>query len=77
MDSLRMFMNRDWTFETNRIRALWNKLSETDKELLPFDITTVDWENFTKIHFDGVHRFLLKSDNSPEGIKRRRRRMMM
>ncbi|XP_033228035.1 fatty acyl-CoA reductase wat-like isoform X2 [Belonocnema kinseyi] len=76
MDSLRIFMNRDWIFETYRIRALWNKLSETDKKLLPFDITTVNWDDFTNIHFDAVHKFLLKTDNSPESIKYSRRRMM-
>ena len=77
LSSLRLFLNRDWIFETNRTRALWNKLPETDKELIPFDITTINWEEFSNMHFDGIHRFLLKTDNSPESLKHAQRRLQM
>ena len=53
-------MIKDWPFRTDNVRSLWNRLSETDKKLLPFDITSFDWDEAIDVYLDGVKMFILK-----------------
>ncbi|XP_033215374.1 putative fatty acyl-CoA reductase CG5065 [Belonocnema kinseyi] len=57
----------DWSFETTRVRSMWNRLSEIDKKLLPFDLTSLDWRETILIFWKGIMQYIVKDDFSPEG----------
>lgn len=57
----------DWSFETTRVRSMWNRLSETDKKLLPFDLTSLNWRETILIFWKGIMQYIVKDDFSPEG----------
>ena len=71
LEVARFFMLWNWTFESKRIQSLWNKLSETDKELVPFDLTTIDWWDVSVEAWKGVLKFVLKDNSSSEERHRR------
>ena len=64
----------DWSFETARVRSMWNRLSETDKKLLPFDITSLDWRETVFIFWRGIVQYVIKDDFSPEARIQAQRR---
>lgn len=59
-----------WSFENDNVESMWNKLSVADKELLPFDMTTIDWEDVIIKYWDGILKYIMKEDLSPKARKR-------
>ena len=70
MEATAFFRLFHWSFENNRVVSMWNKLSDADKKLLPFDMTTVDWEDLTTEYWYGIQKHIMKEDLSPEARKR-------
>ncbi|XP_033219426.1 fatty acyl-CoA reductase wat-like isoform X2 [Belonocnema kinseyi] len=56
----------NWTFESKMVQSMWNKLSEADKRLIPFDLTHIDWEDFTVQAWQGTLTYALKDYASSE-----------
>ncbi|XP_051168817.1 uncharacterized protein LOC127286434 [Leptopilina boulardi] len=63
-----------WTFDNNRIESLWEKLSNDDKELFPFDMKKIDWSDVVLAYWKGVLKYILKDDLSPENRRKAVRR---
>ena len=66
LEVTRFFMLWNWTFESKRVPSLWNKLSEDDKELIPFDLTSVDWVDANLECWKGTLKYALKDHASSE-----------
>lgn len=45
---------------------MWNKLSETDKQIIPFDLISVDWEDVAVQSWLGTLKYALKDYASSE-----------
>ncbi|XP_043483843.1 fatty acyl-CoA reductase wat-like [Leptopilina heterotoma] len=67
---IRFFTNGKWHFDTENVKSLWKKLSETDKKLFNFDITSFTWDELLTAHCYGSRRYLLKTDMSSEEHER-------
>lgn len=63
---IRFFTNGKWIFETNNVKSLWKKLSEKDKELFNFDITSFTWDEMLKAQCHGIRKYFLKINMSAE-----------
>ncbi|XP_318525.5 fatty acyl-CoA reductase wat [Anopheles gambiae] len=53
-DSTSYFRCNSWTTENDNIRQLWDRLSEDEKRLLPFDVETLDWKYYFRHFVKGV-----------------------
>lgn len=63
-----------WTFENKRIESLWEKLSNEDKELFPFDMKNIVWSDVILEYWKGVLKYILKDDFTPENRRQAKRR---
>lgn len=66
-------MIQKWDFDTHNVRLLWNKLSENDKKLLPFDITSFNWFDGISVYIESIKRYVLKDDINEFTIKKSQR----
>lgn len=66
------FSLRQWEFCDKNTQNLWNSLDERDKEIFPFDIKDLNWEDYFFNYTRGARKYLLKDDLSsiPAGMKR-------
>uniref|UniRef100_A0A182QQ00 Fatty acyl-CoA reductase n=1 Tax=Anopheles farauti TaxID=69004 RepID=A0A182QQ00_9DIPT len=53
-DSTSFFRCHSWTVENDNIRRLWDRLSNRDRQLLPFDVETLDWKDYFRFFVKGV-----------------------
>ncbi|KAG8222376.1 hypothetical protein J437_LFUL002995 [Ladona fulva] len=69
------FSTQYWKFENSNTQELWKRLDPMDQELLPFDMTTMNWDNYFQKHILGLRIYLVKDDIStlPEARKRWKR----
>ncbi|XP_043481293.1 putative fatty acyl-CoA reductase CG5065 [Leptopilina heterotoma] len=65
----------EWVFDTDNVKSLWKKLSENDKKLFNFDITSFTWDIMIRIYGEGGRKFILKTEFDEEGLKNAIRRM--
>lgn len=77
LEATQFFMIRDWSFETENVKSMWNKLSKPDQECFNFDIASFDWYDVIHANCDGVKEHILKEDVSPESKKIARRKYKM
>ncbi|XP_043483841.1 fatty acyl-CoA reductase wat-like isoform X2 [Leptopilina heterotoma] len=73
--AIRFFLCGEWIFDTDNVKSLWKKLSENDKKLFNFDITSFTWDELIRIYFEGVRKFALKTELDEEGLKNAARRL--
>ncbi|XP_033208406.1 fatty acyl-CoA reductase wat-like [Belonocnema kinseyi] len=66
LEVTRFFTLWNWSFESERVQSLWNKLSRGDKDLLPFDLTSLDWEDANIECWKGTLKYALKDNASSE-----------
>ncbi|XP_043467004.1 fatty acyl-CoA reductase wat-like isoform X2 [Leptopilina heterotoma] len=72
--STEFFSMGTWTFENKRIELLWEKLSNEDKELFPFDMKNIVWSDVILEYWKGVLKYILKDDFTPENRRQAKRR---
>lgn len=72
---IRFFTNGEWIFDTDNVKSLWEKLSENDKKLFNFDITSFTWDVMLQTHCEGGKKFILETDLDEEGQKKAARRV--
>uniref|UniRef100_A0A182W9K4 Fatty acyl-CoA reductase n=1 Tax=Anopheles minimus TaxID=112268 RepID=A0A182W9K4_9DIPT len=53
-DSTSYFRCHSWTAENRNIRTLWDQLPAGDRQLLPFDVETLDWKDYFRYFVKGV-----------------------
>ncbi|KAM8703105.1 hypothetical protein ACLKA7_005437 [Drosophila subpalustris] len=73
MHVLEFFGANTWHFDTGNTESVWESLTPEDQELYPFDMSTLDWDDYFYRSTGGMRVYLGKGDPSPEGIKRAQR----
>ncbi|XP_050079843.1 fatty acyl-CoA reductase wat-like [Anopheles maculipalpis] len=53
-DSTSYFRCHSWTTENRNIRTLWDRLTAEERQLLPFDVETLDWKDYFRFFVNGV-----------------------
>ncbi|KAH6935064.1 hypothetical protein HPB50_003149 [Hyalomma asiaticum] len=74
LEALAYFTTHQWKFETNNMMAIYNDLSEEEKKIFNFDVSTLEWRPFFYHYALGARDILLKEDHSK--VKRRRRQWL-
>ncbi|XP_075232805.1 fatty acyl-CoA reductase wat-like [Lycorma delicatula] len=66
------FSIRQWEFYDKNTQDLWESLNQKDKEIFPFNVEELNWEEYFYNYMRGARKYLLKDDLSsiPIGIKR-------
>ncbi|XP_055922066.1 fatty acyl-CoA reductase wat-like isoform X2 [Eupeodes corollae] len=72
MNVIEYFSMRQWEFQIDNVRGLWNRLSDCDKEIFFFDMTQLDWDHFLQQYFRGIRQYLLHDplETIPEALVR-------
>lgn len=70
LESAEFFLITSWSIDNKNSEALWEKLSEEDKKIFRFDMTTVDWPDVLLELWKGIMKYILKDDLSPEGRRK-------
>ncbi|KAK7600949.1 hypothetical protein V9T40_008390 [Parthenolecanium corni] len=75
VEVLSYFSTREWKMTNDNVHFLWGRLSEADKQLFNFDLNSIDWTDYFRIHCVGIRQFILKEnvDTIPEAMKRRKK----
>ncbi|XP_046975946.1 fatty acyl-CoA reductase wat-like [Vanessa cardui] len=60
---LRYFCTREITFCNRRTRELWEKTSDLDKQIFPFSMSDVDWNDYFEDYLAGIRRYLFKDSD--------------
>lgn len=59
------FAARSFNFSSDNVRSLYHdKLSQRDKELFNFDLSSIDWSEYMRIYYLGTRKYLMKDDPS-------------
>ncbi len=69
------FTQNQWTFKSDNLNKLWNRLKIEDKNEFNFDMSSIDWKSLGEnMHF-GIRKHLLNEsdDNIPKARKRMQR----
>jgi len=74
IEVLKYFLNTEWTFKSDNLKSLWNKLSPTDQKEFNFDMASIDWPTMVKNSYLGDRRFLLKETEDTIPLARKRMR---
>lgn len=74
-DLLGYFARREWSFPTNNLLALIDKMSTEDQQTFKMDVRDVDWHAYCADFYMGIRRYLLKEDDT--NIEKARKRMKM
>ncbi|XP_050358500.1 fatty acyl-CoA reductase wat-like [Nymphalis io] len=60
---LRYFCTREITFCNRRTRELWENTSVLDKQIFPFSMSDVDWNDYFEDYLAGIRRYLFKDSD--------------
>ncbi|XP_036146805.1 fatty acyl-CoA reductase wat-like [Monomorium pharaonis] len=69
-DALGHWIEQKWTYSTDNVDAMWNRLNEKDQQLFKFSMIEFDWEKYFIGHYLGIRRYLLKEDDNTLEISR-------
>lgn len=63
------FAMREWNFKNDNIQRLWRRMKPVDRDLFPFDISSLDWDAYNYTYLRGARLYLLKDplETIPEG----------
>lgn len=76
MKPLDFFTTHQWSFTNDNVRCLWSRMGLGDQETFPFDVSTLNWEEYMGTILAGTKTYLLKEqDNDRSGLQSRLRRM--
>lgn len=60
---LMYFSTREITFCNQQTRGLWEKTSESDKQIFPFSMGEVNWDDYFDSYLPGIRRYLFKESD--------------
>lgn len=63
-------MNSEWNWSRENVMKLWKELNSVDKNVFPFDISTLDWEDYYKQYPLGAKQYVLKEKVDEESLKK-------
>ncbi|MFH4974946.1 hypothetical protein AB6A40_001655 [Gnathostoma spinigerum] len=71
VETLNYFTMHGWSFESKGLLALWDSLSEEDRQTFNFDVRQLNWDSYLFDYLMGVKRFLIKEtlDDIPKAQK--------
>ncbi|KAE8743217.1 hypothetical protein FOCC_FOCC011197 [Frankliniella occidentalis] len=75
MKALDFFTTQEWPFTDDNVRSLWSRMDARDREAFPFDVSTLDYEEYTKTNLYGTRKYLLKEQDSESSILETRSRL--
>ncbi|XP_075233619.1 fatty acyl-CoA reductase wat-like isoform X2 [Lycorma delicatula] len=58
------FCKRQWDFSNKNTQHLWKSLDQKDKEIFPFNVEDINWEEYFYNYMRGIRQYLLKDDLS-------------
>ncbi|CAG9794548.1 unnamed protein product [Diatraea saccharalis] len=61
---LSYFCTREIIFCNKRTRELWHDTSEADREIFPFSMADVDWNEYFDHYLAGIRRYLFKESDA-------------
>ncbi|XP_075233045.1 fatty acyl-CoA reductase wat-like isoform X1 [Lycorma delicatula] len=61
---LSYFCKRQWDFSNKNTQDLWKSLDQKDKEIFPFNVEDINWEEYFYNYMRGIRQYLLKDDLS-------------
>ncbi|XP_011870261.1 PREDICTED: putative fatty acyl-CoA reductase CG5065 isoform X2 [Vollenhovia emeryi] len=64
------FCNNEWSYSTDNVQVMWDRLGEEDQKLFKFNMFGFDWTKYIVDHYKGIRLFLLKDDDSTLEISR-------
>ncbi|KAG4071448.1 hypothetical protein HA402_011602 [Bradysia odoriphaga] len=70
------FLKRQWYWENNNYKSLYENLSPSDKFTFDFDATKIDYLDYVKDWLSGSRKFILKLDDSTLPAARQKLRVM-
>lgn len=70
------FLKRQWYWENNNYKSLYDNLSPSDKFTFDFDATKIDYLDYVKDWLSGSRKFILKLDDSTLPAARQKLRVM-
>ncbi|XP_017853477.1 fatty acyl-CoA reductase wat-like [Drosophila busckii] len=59
MNVIEYFSMREWRFETDNIKMIWNHMTSIDRDIFFFDLNCLDWELFLQQYYRGIRHYLL------------------
>ncbi|XP_075232533.1 fatty acyl-CoA reductase wat-like [Lycorma delicatula] len=64
LQSISHFTTRQWDFCNKNTQDLWKSLDQKDKEIFPFNVEDINWEEYFYNYMRGIRQYLLKDDLS-------------
>ncbi|XP_015125301.1 fatty acyl-CoA reductase wat isoform X1 [Diachasma alloeum] len=71
------FTMRNWTYKTDNVQQLWNRLDAKDKQNFKFSLKEFDWRNYFRNYLMGVKIYLFKEDLSTLEASRKRAQRLL
>eukprot|EP01087_Luapelamoeba_hula_P000729 TRINITY_DN1053_c0_g2_i1.p1 TRINITY_DN1053_c0_g2~~TRINITY_DN1053_c0_g2_i1.p1 ORF type:complete len:581 (+),score=85.60 TRINITY_DN1053_c0_g2_i1:63-1805(+) len=65
VDQLSPFTLNYWLFVAENTAQLWDELEERDRQLFPFDVSSIKWPAYYMTYCEGLRRYLLKEEHLP------------
>lgn len=67
------FSTQQWDFKDYKIQNLWKRIEPEDKQTFPFDVQSIDWDEYFMKMVKGLRRFIFLDPERNERESRRRR----
>ncbi|XP_036147070.1 fatty acyl-CoA reductase wat [Monomorium pharaonis] len=64
------FCNKEWTYSTDNIHAMWDRLNEKDQQLFKFNMIEFNWTKYFIDHYQGLRLYIVKDDENTLEISR-------
>jgi fatty acyl-CoA reductase len=59
-DMFGIFTNTSWKFTNGNVKDLWDRITDEDRIMFPFDIRSVKWDTYYSNFIKGIRIYLLK-----------------
>lgn len=66
------FATRQWEFKNLRVQNLWKMMESTDRQLFPFRIQNVDWDEHSMHMIRGIRKYIVRDKDDNLAVARRR-----
>ncbi|KAL0099953.1 hypothetical protein PUN28_019994 [Cardiocondyla obscurior] len=69
---LEPFSNNEWTFSTDNVCAMWERITKEDQQLFNFDMNGFDWTKYFINLYQGIRLYVLDENDSTLEISRKK-----
>ena len=64
------FCNKEWTYSTDNVHAMWDRLNKMDQQLFKFNMIEFNWTKYFIDHYQGLRLYIVKDDENTLEISR-------